>query len=114
VTDVPTSADDLRDEVRSMVVDLHAAQFDGATSLPDRPLDTVRKWLLDLVRKDRARLSGGNATFSVPAMSLPPMTAGCAGCDGFRPIGHVPPCSPSAVATPADTQADTGSAGGSQ
>lgn len=52
----------LRAEVRSMVVDLHAAQFDGATSLPDRPLDTVWKWLLDLVRKDRALLSGGNTT----------------------------------------------------
>jgi len=47
-------------DVTLMVRDLHAAQFDGATSLPDRPLDTVWEWLLDLVRKDRARLSGGN------------------------------------------------------
>jgi len=47
-------------EVASLVRDLHAAQFDGSTSLPDRPLDTVWNWLLDLVRKDRSRLSGGN------------------------------------------------------
>lgn len=52
----------LRADMRSMVVDLHAAQFDGATSLPDRPLDTTWAWLLDLVRKDRARLSAGSPT----------------------------------------------------
>jgi hypothetical protein len=54
--------DDAEEERASMVRDLHAAVFDGATSLPDRPLDTVWEYLLGCVRNDRARLSGGNAT----------------------------------------------------
>lgn len=54
--------DDAEEERTSMVRDLHAAVFDGAISLPDRPLDTVWNYLLGCVRSDPARLSGGNAT----------------------------------------------------
>lgn len=50
-----------RAAVQSMVRDLHAALFDGSTSLPDRPLDTVWEWLLTLVRQERARLVSGSA-----------------------------------------------------
>jgi hypothetical protein len=41
-----------RSQALECVVDLHAALFDGATALPDRPLDTTWEWMLSLVRKD--------------------------------------------------------------
>jgi hypothetical protein len=73
----------LRAERASMIRDLHAAQFDGSTALPDRPLDTVWAWLLDLVGKDRARLSVGS-TPTIPDDAADQIARTLVKADGFH------------------------------